>query len=151
MFARVITAQAGAEGFDNIIGLAERQLPSARQRPGFQGFYLLADDETGKLINISFWETREHIEEVARGTAGGIHDQGVEATGLASLRLETYEVKMHAWGIAPYRPRASRTRPTAVAMTRPPLTCLRPQGPYDSPGNPCGKRCARRHDDGCPI
>jgi hypothetical protein len=37
MFARVITAQAGAEGFDNIIGLAEQQLPAARQRPGFSG------------------------------------------------------------------------------------------------------------------
>jgi heme-degrading monooxygenase HmoA len=96
MFARVITAQAGAEGFDNIIGLAEQQLPAARQRPGFQGFYLLADDETGKLINISFWETREHMEKVARGTAAGIHDQGIEATGLTSPRLETYEVKTHA-------------------------------------------------------
>ena len=96
MFARVITAQAGAEGFDNIIGLAERHLPAARQRPGFQGFYLLADDKTGKLINISFWETREHMDEVARGTAAGIHDQGVEATGLTSPRLETYEVKVRA-------------------------------------------------------
>ena len=96
MFARVITAQAGAEGFDDIIGLAEQQLPAARQRPGFQGFFLLADDETGKLINISFWETREHMEEVARGTAAGIHDQGIEATGLTSPRLETYEVKMQA-------------------------------------------------------
>jgi heme-degrading monooxygenase HmoA len=96
MFARVITAQAGAEGFDNLIGLAEQQLPAARQRPGFQGFYLLADDETGKLINISFWETREHMEEVAQGTAAGIHDQGIETTGLTSPRLETYEVKMQA-------------------------------------------------------
>jgi heme-degrading monooxygenase HmoA len=96
MFARVITAQAGAEGFDNVIGLAEQQLPAARQRPGFRGFYLLADDETGKLINISFWETREHMEEVARGTAAGIHDEGVGAADLTSLRLETYEVKMHA-------------------------------------------------------
>ena len=94
MFARVITAQAGAEGFDNLIGLAERQLPSARQRPGFQGFYLLADDETGKLINISFWDTREQMQEVARGTAAGIHDRGIEATGLTSPHLETYEVKM---------------------------------------------------------
>jgi hypothetical protein len=41
MFARVITAQAGAEGFDNLISLAEQQLPAARQRPGFQGFYLV--------------------------------------------------------------------------------------------------------------
>ena len=96
MFARVITAQAGPEGFDNIIELAEQQLPAARQRPGFQGFYLLADDETGKLINISFWETREHMEQVARGTAAGIHDQGIEATGLTSPRLETYEVKLQA-------------------------------------------------------
>jgi heme-degrading monooxygenase HmoA len=96
MFARVITAQAGAEGFDNLVGLAEQQLPAARQRPGFEGFYLLADEETGKAITISLWDTREHMEEVARGTAAGIHDQGIEATGLTSPRLETYEVKMQA-------------------------------------------------------
>jgi heme-degrading monooxygenase HmoA len=96
MFARVITAQAGAEGFDNLVRLAEQQLPGARQRPGFQGFYLLADDETGKLINISFWETREQMQEVARGTAAGIHEQGIEGTGLTSPRLETYEVKVQA-------------------------------------------------------
>ena len=96
MFARVITAQAGAEGFDSVIRLAEQQLTSARQRPGFQGFYLLADDETGKLINISFWETRKEMQEVARGTAAGIHDQGIEATGLTSPHLQTYEVKVQA-------------------------------------------------------
>jgi len=94
MFARVFTAQAGTEGFGNVIDLAERQLSVARQRPGFQAFYLLADDETGKLMNISFWETREQMEEVAQGTAAGIHDEGVEATGLTSPRLETYEVKL---------------------------------------------------------
>ena len=96
MFARVITAQPGSEGFDGLIGLAEQQLPAARQRPGFQGFYLLADDETGRIINISLWETREHMEEVAQGTAAGIHDQGIDATGLTSPRLETSEVKLRA-------------------------------------------------------
>jgi len=96
MFARVITAQAGAEGFENVIGLAEQQLPAAKQMPGFLGFYLLADDETGKLITISFWETREHMEEVARGTGAGVHDEGIEATGLTPPRLETYEVRLHA-------------------------------------------------------
>jgi heme-degrading monooxygenase HmoA len=96
MFARVITVQAGAEGFDDLIGLAERQLPAARRRPGFRGFYLLADDETGKLINISLWDTREHMKEVARGTAAGIHDQGIEAAGGTSPRLDTYEVKVQA-------------------------------------------------------
>jgi len=34
MFARVITAQAGAEGFDNAIRLAQQQLPGAGSSPG---------------------------------------------------------------------------------------------------------------------
>jgi heme-degrading monooxygenase HmoA len=96
MFARVITAQAGAGGFDNIIDLAKQQLPGARQRAGFQGFYLLADDQTGKLITISFWDTREHMEQVTEGTKAGMHDQGMQAAGLTSPRLDTYEVKLHA-------------------------------------------------------
>jgi heme-degrading monooxygenase HmoA len=97
MFARVITVQVGREGFDKLIGLAEQQLPGARQRPGFQGFYLLADDETGKLMNISLWETREQMQEVARGTATGIHNRGIDSAGLTPApRLETYEVKMQA-------------------------------------------------------
>ena len=53
MFARVITAQAGAEGFDEVVRLAQHEISGAQQRPGFAGFYLLTDDETGKLINIS--------------------------------------------------------------------------------------------------
>jgi heme-degrading monooxygenase HmoA len=94
MFARVITAQAGPEGFGNLIDLAEQQLPAARQQPGFQAYQLLADDETGRVIIISFWETREQMEEVGQGTTAGIHDQGIEGTGLTSPLLETYEVKL---------------------------------------------------------
>jgi heme-degrading monooxygenase HmoA len=61
MFARVITAQAGPQGFDGIIDLAREQLPGASQQPGFKGFYLLADAETGKVVFISLWETREQM------------------------------------------------------------------------------------------
>ncbi|MTD55088.1 hypothetical protein [Amycolatopsis pithecellobii] len=53
MFARVITAQAGTEGFDGAVRLAEQQLPGARQMPGFKGYYLLTDAETGKVVIIS--------------------------------------------------------------------------------------------------
>lgn len=95
MFARVITAHTGADGFDNVVDFAEQQLPGARERPGFRGYQLLTDDETGKVIIISFWETREQMEDVAQGTAAGIHGQGVEATGLIEPRLDTYEVKLH--------------------------------------------------------
>jgi hypothetical protein len=46
MFARVITAQADTEGVDDAVELARRQLPAARQRPGFQGYQLLSNAES---------------------------------------------------------------------------------------------------------
>jgi len=93
IFARVITAQAGAKGFDDIIRLARQQLPGARQQPGFTGFYLLTDAGTGKIMTISLWDTREQMEAVA---GGGVRDQGAHAAGLTPPRLETYEVTMQA-------------------------------------------------------
>lgn len=94
MFARVITAQAGPEGFDGAFRLAEQQLPSARAQPGFKGYYLLTDTENGKLVIISLWETRKQMDAVAGSS--GIRDEGISATGLTQLRLETYEVAMDA-------------------------------------------------------
>lgn len=95
MFARVITAQTGEGGFDDLIRSANQELPDARQRPGFAGYFLLTDDTTGNVLVISLWQTREDMEAVARGTAAGIHDDAVPGTGLRSLRLETYEVAVH--------------------------------------------------------
>jgi heme-degrading monooxygenase HmoA len=89
MFARVITAQAGPEGFDSFIGVAREQLPGASQQPGFNGFYVLTNAETGKVMIISLWETREQMP-------AGIRDQGLPATGLTPPHLETYEVTMRA-------------------------------------------------------
>ena len=89
MFARVITAQAGPEGFDGFLGLARQQLPGASQQPGFRGYYVLTSDETGKVMIVSLWETREQMPV-------GVQDQGRPATGLTSPDLETYEVAMHA-------------------------------------------------------
>jgi heme-degrading monooxygenase HmoA len=76
VFARVVTAQAGPQGFDEIIALAERQLPKARQRPGFQGFNVLTNDETGNVMIISLWATREQMNDFSQGTASGVHNEG---------------------------------------------------------------------------
>jgi heme-degrading monooxygenase HmoA len=89
MYARVITAQAGPQGLDSFIGIAREQLPGASQQPGFKGFYVLTDAETGTVVVISLWETREQMP-------AGIRDQGLSATGLTPPHLETYEVAMHA-------------------------------------------------------
>ena len=97
MFARVITAEAGADGFDGVMRLAREQLYGARQLPGFRGYYVLADAGTGKVMAISLWETREQMQAVAAGAgASGIREEGIPATGITSLNLETYEVALQA-------------------------------------------------------
>ena len=97
MFARVITAETGAGGFDGVIRLAQEQLPGARQLPGFKGYYVLTEAGTGKVMVISLWETREQMEAIAAGAgASGIRDEGLPATGVTALNLETYEVALHA-------------------------------------------------------
>jgi heme-degrading monooxygenase HmoA len=89
MFARVITAQAGPQGFDSAVDLIREQLPGASQQPGFKGFYLLTNAETGKVITISLWEAREQMP-------AGIRDQAVPSTWLTPPHLETYEVSARA-------------------------------------------------------
>jgi hypothetical protein len=37
--ARVITAQAGAEGFDEVVRLAQHEISGAQQWSGLAGFY----------------------------------------------------------------------------------------------------------------
>jgi heme-degrading monooxygenase HmoA len=87
MFARVITAQAGPQGFDDFLDVARQQLPGAGQQPGSSGFYVLTSAETGKVMIISLWETREQMP-------AGIQDR--PGTGLTQPHLETYEVPVHA-------------------------------------------------------
>ena len=60
MFAHAVTAQAEAEGLDSLIRFSREQLPAIRQQPGFRGYYLLSDPQSGKLMTISLWETQEH-------------------------------------------------------------------------------------------
>jgi heme-degrading monooxygenase HmoA len=95
MFARVVTAQAGAQGLDRFIGIAREQLPGASQQPGFQGFYLLTNAETGQLITISLWDTQENMQAVEAQAAKTRH-QDAPGLGLTPPQLETYEVAMHA-------------------------------------------------------
>jgi quinol monooxygenase YgiN len=96
MFARVITAQAGPDGIEGVVRLAEQQLAGAREMPGFAGYYLLNDAETGKVLIVSLWTSQAEMDAVTAGSGGdGIRDEGVAATGLTGLELATYDVVLH--------------------------------------------------------
>ena len=94
MFARVISAQTALEGVDRAIRIAQEQLPSAWEQPGFSGCYLLADRTAGKLLTISLWQSHEDLRRrimkrgrlaaVALGPIGAPSDAGSAGTGFGS-------------------------------------------------------------------
>jgi heme-degrading monooxygenase HmoA len=88
MFARVITAQTQTQGLQVVQDLFTQQLPGARQQPGFAGFYLLTNAETGKAMIISLWESREQMP-------AGIQGPALPVTWATPPELETYEVTLH--------------------------------------------------------
>jgi heme-degrading monooxygenase HmoA len=61
VFARVITGQTTPDGFDGFIRFAQEQLPGTQAQQGFKGFYLLTDRDTGNLVTISLWDTRDDL------------------------------------------------------------------------------------------
>lgn len=95
MFAHVIATEVAPGQLDHAITLARDQLPTAVQQPGFRGFYLLTDAETGKVMTISLWETREQLDAV-EARAAEIRRAEAPALGTPSLSVETYEVTLTA-------------------------------------------------------
>jgi heme-degrading monooxygenase HmoA len=92
MFAHVVTAQAEAEGFDTLTGMVRNGLPGIPQQPGFRGFYLLRDADSGKLMTISLWATEEDLQASVARAAG----QTALAAAVTGLRADTYEVTLSA-------------------------------------------------------
>ena len=88
MFARVNSVQTATDKLAGLLKWVEERLPAAREAPGFKGFYLLADPETGKVVFISLWETREQMP-------AGVRDEGLPVSWVTPPHLETYEVMAH--------------------------------------------------------
>jgi hypothetical protein len=64
----------------------------ARQQPGFQGFSLLIQRDTGKLMTISLWETRQDAQ-AAEARAAPVRSQLTPAIGVTGTpAVEVYEV-----------------------------------------------------------
>ena len=51
MFARVNSVQTAADKLAGLLTWIEDRLPAAREAPGFRGFYLLADRQSGKVVS----------------------------------------------------------------------------------------------------
>jgi len=92
MFTRVISAQTAPDGFDSVVRFTQEQLPGFQALPGFRGFYLLTDRETGDLMTISLWDTREDVEQV-EARAAQLRSEAVESTGIPQPPARIYQVE----------------------------------------------------------
>jgi heme-degrading monooxygenase HmoA len=71
----------------------EQVLPLLQQQDGFEGFVVLSDRQSGKIIGISFWESEQAMrasEEVGDRT----RSESAEAGGATVAGVERYEVDL---------------------------------------------------------
>jgi len=95
MFARVNSLQAATDKLAGLIRYAEDQLPGAHEAPGFKGFYLLADRQSGKLVTISLWDSDDDLRQFeARGAQ--IRKEATSELGIVPTPIDIYEVVLQA-------------------------------------------------------
>jgi hypothetical protein len=78
LFARVSTAKVSTAQLDVEVRHSQEQLPAAEHRAGFEGFYLMVNRETGEVMTISLWDTREHVEENEARSRGAQGDPAAD-------------------------------------------------------------------------
>ena len=95
MFARVNSVQTAADKLAGLVKFCEEQLPAFRAAPGFKGFYLLADRQSGKIVSISLWDSDDDLRQFeARGAQ--MRKEASSDLGIAPTPVDTYEVVLQA-------------------------------------------------------
>ena len=94
MFARVISVQTAPDKIAGFVKWSEERLPAAREAPGFRGFYLLADRQSGKVVSISLWDSDDRGEFEARGDQ--VRREACSELGIAPSPVDIYEVLLEA-------------------------------------------------------
>lgn len=69
MYARHITAKIKPEKVDEALKLYEEGVvPEGRDRNGYRGLFVLTDRESGKVVSITLWDSKE---DAAANEGGG--------------------------------------------------------------------------------
>lgn len=95
MLARVNSVQTAPEKIDGLVTFSRERFPDARDAPGFRGFYLLADRQSGKVVSISLWDSDDDLRGFeARGAQ--MRAEASSDVGIAPTPVELYEVVLQA-------------------------------------------------------
>jgi heme-degrading monooxygenase HmoA len=94
MFARVSTFQGPPDHTAEGLRVAREQvLPAAKLMDGFKGIYLLYDQESGKSLSLTLWETEADMR-ASEEAANRVRAQSAEASGERVINVERYEVAL---------------------------------------------------------
>jgi heme-degrading monooxygenase HmoA len=93
MFARVSRFEGFSAGqVDEAVRVArERFIPAAQQSGGFEGMYVLADQESGMALSITLWESREAMQ-ASEEQADSSRQDAAQSGGGSVAGVERYEV-----------------------------------------------------------
>jgi heme-degrading monooxygenase HmoA len=74
MYARHITAIIRPEKVDEALKLYEESVvPEGRDQNGYRGLFVLTDRESGKVVSITLWDSKE--DAAANEDRGYLHQQ----------------------------------------------------------------------------
>jgi heme-degrading monooxygenase HmoA len=95
MFAQVNSVHKATGKLAALVKFCEERLPAFRETPGFKGFYLLADRQSGKVVTISLWDSDDDLRQhEARGAQ--VREEASSELGIASPPVDIYEVVLQA-------------------------------------------------------
>ena len=94
MHARVSTYEGPPERIDEAIAAfdADDRLLDLK---GLEDAYLLIDRESGRMVTVTLWDSREALDATAP-SAGSIRTAAAGAGGQTVLSVEAYEVALRA-------------------------------------------------------
>lgn len=74
MYARHLTTYVHPDRMDEALKIYEENvIPRGQTQEGYRGLYVLADRETGKVVSISFWDSKE--DALANEAGGYLREQ----------------------------------------------------------------------------
>jgi heme-degrading monooxygenase HmoA len=92
VYARMSVLEGSPDQIDEgLRHVREQVLPLIQQQDGFTGFIALSDQQSGKVIGVSFWESEQAMqasEEVGNRT----RSESAETVGGTVAGVERYEV-----------------------------------------------------------
>jgi heme-degrading monooxygenase HmoA len=92
MHARVSTIQGAPSKVDDVARQAQEQtLPQLQKLEGFEGFVVLGDRQSGKMLGVSFWESEEALR-ASDEAASSVRSAAAETADGIVAGVEEYEV-----------------------------------------------------------